>query len=486
MSAFENIENELGKIKNQTTTEMDERILIDAITELNRASKVGPSVYIRQMYFKIAAIIVVGVTVIGAALFITRDKTPQKKHIITNEQPAYQMIVPEEVNEKVIEMVRLVNAEENEQFMEKDLRKDIEHVMTLARDRDVNGLLATMDGVELQMQMVIANYLGQIGDERIAERLEELGIEQFPDEPDNFFELTAERIRARLPKVTDEINEVNIVKSELVSHEPCEVTAEPNLWHYSLNGYLFDEINEPISSAKISFITGDSRAEAITDDDGWYEVTGLPGNADLSIVPFKDGYGYNTFNIDPFDGNSVLDIQIFPQAYDIYNKPAPELIVREWLNTEAINLNDLIGRNVLLCMGLSHKGTDPYKALVELNENIYDTNNCEILIVYEYLSEDANSITDLLGIIESQAIQIPIAIDEHMDIARDIVLEDELSYVGNRIRYKRKGVRTGGATHSIYQANQRPCYFLIDPNGILQKCIPEKELKAELKEIMNI
>lgn len=485
MNPFEDIEKKLDSTKQKTTLETDERILADMQAEFDRASKVAPAVYSISPAYKIAAAVIIAALIVGAVVFTTRQENTKSKNIVELE-PTAPAEIPESPNvpEEIAPPVEIV-ATEPEDKKAQDFRAEFEHIIALAKAEDVNGLLTALDDTDMPLQMIIANYLSQFGDEHTADILEDLGQKHFPDEPNNFFKLASGKIKAAYLDVTEEINDLNIIEPEIALEEPCEVIAEPNIPLFTLNGYILNEANEPLTSARIRIVAGKTDLETKTDAEGYYEIKGLPGDANLTIIPYKNSYGHNLFHFDPIDSDTTLDIRIFPQAYDWYNKPAPELIVQQWLNCEPFTLADLKGQHILLYLGLSEKGSNPYQDLLEFNKHYFDFNDLSIVAVHEYLQADGNDLDKLYDFIETQQIEVPIAVDADSDLAQGIALEDELHFEDGRITYKQRGLRSGGATHSIYEVRQRPSYYLIDPNGILLKCIGESEIETVLSDFMH-
>ncbi len=247
-------------------------------------------------------------------------------------------------------------------------------------------------------------------------------------------------------------------------------------WECSLAGYVLNENNEPLADASVSAIIGEERYQTTSDSRGWYEFKNLPNDVVTQIVPYFDGYGNNLFGYDRTDCNSRLDIQMFPQAYDWYGQPAPSLVVRNWLNCEPFDLESLTGKVVLLCMGLDCKSNDCLREIEQFHEYFSDQNDLVIIAVHEYIEPNSPKEDELLNLIESLEFDFPIAIDEYMDAAEEMVLPEYRRLEGDRISIRKRGLSSSGAAHSVYQVRQRPAYFLIDKAGILRVSIAAENL----------
>jgi hypothetical protein len=76
-------------------------------------------------------------------------------------------------------------------------------------------LLEILDDMEMPAQMLAANYLGKFSEERIAEKLADLGQKHYPDEPNNIFDIIADKIFIELDNVEAivESNDINKLKT---------------------------------------------------------------------------------------------------------------------------------------------------------------------------------------------------------------------------------------------------------------------------------
>ena len=254
-------------------------------------------------------------------------------------------------------------------------------------------------------------------------------------------------------------------------------------WDCSLAGYILNENNEPMAGAAVNALVGEERFETTSDSNAWYELTNLPNNVATQIVPYFDSYGYNLFGYDRPDCNCRLDIQIFPQAYDWYDTPAPPLLVRDWLNSDPLDLDTLNGNVILLCLGLDLEDEKRLQKIRDIDEHFSDMNDVVVIGVHEYIEPNAPKEEALLQLIEQQQVNLPIAIDEHMDVAQELMLPDVRDLQPGAISIKIRRLKQSGATHSLYEVRQTPAYFLIDKDGLLRASIPEKDIVMQIEEL---
>lgn len=255
-------------------------------------------------------------------------------------------------------------------------------------------------------------------------------------------------------------------------------------WDCSLAGYILNENNEPLAGASVSAVVGEESFEAISDSFGWYEFENLPNSVATQIVPYFDGYGHNLFGYDRTECNSRLDIQIFPQAYDWYGRPAPPLLVRKWLNCEPFDIEILEGNVVLICFvgDYTRPGNRLYD-IEELHDYYSEQGGLSIIMVNNYVEPNSPKEDGLLDVIEELEIGFPFAVDENADAAEEIMLPEYRSFEGNRISVK-KSRTSSGATNSVYQVRQRPAYFLIDKNGILRASAAAEDLYESIDQLL--
>ncbi|RKY21642.1 MAG: hypothetical protein DRP62_07835 [Planctomycetota bacterium] len=268
-----------------------------------------------------------------------------------------------------------------------------------------------------------------------------------------------------------------------ITLEPLPGFSEDTQWNCSLSGFVVDENNEPLFGAKVSAAVAEERFETATDTNGWYELEGLPNDVQMEMASYFDGYGHNLFACTCFDTNSRLDIQLFPPAYDWYDKPAPGLFVQKWLNTEPITLEELKGRVVLLYIGVdSAKDAQFVQELGNIYEN-YGQALFTAIAIHKRLNRGSTE-KRLMEFIRQHNIKFPFGIDEKADVVEDMMPTQERPRQDDRITVSRRPLRAEGAMYSLYEVKAHPAYYLIDKSGILRTSPTRTNLREWIEHLL--
>ena len=265
--------------------------------------------------------------------------------------------------------------------------------------------------------------------------------------------------------------------------EPAKEFSEGAEWNCSIEGFIINESNEPLAGAKINTGYGERRFETEADAEGWYRLTDLPKDVEIKMFAFAEGYGHNPFTYKCSEPNSTADIQIFPPAYDWYDKPAPPLFVERWFNSEPIMLEELAGQVVLLHVGANLK-THP-EGIQELKE-LSETYTESPLVVIS-IHERAKGVTedDIQQFVEENDVNFPFGLDEQSDVVTDMMLPISRPQEENLVRPARRGLRDAGATYSIYEVKANRTYYLIDKNGLLRISPTQTNLEEWIEYLLN-
>jgi glutathione peroxidase-family protein len=270
-----------------------------------------------------------------------------------------------------------------------------------------------------------------------------------------------------------------------ITLEPMHGLSEDTQWNCSLAGFVVDENNEPVSEARIGTVVAKRRFEVITDANGWYELRDLPNGVETEIATYFDGYGYNLLAYTCSEPNGRLDIQIFPPAYDWYDKPAPGLFVKKWFNTEPITLDELKGNVVLLYVGV--QSSEHVRFVQELNEIYSRYKEKPLALIAIHKDPNACGITEdeIKQFIEENNIEFAFGIDEEMHVVEDMMPPRERLLQKERITVSRGGLRREGAMYSLYEVKAEPAYYLIDKNGLLQASPSPETLERWIEHLLE-
>jgi RNA polymerase sigma-70 factor, ECF subfamily len=260
-----------------------------------------------------------------------------------------------------------------------------------------------------------------------------------------------------------------------LAENPEKTTSE----NCSLSGSVINERNEPLAEALTIAQFAEEHISVKTDTSGWYEFKGLPQGAKIQITVSADGYGSSSFEFMCSEPNSEIDIQVFPPAYDRYDKAAPGLFVSKWLNTKPITLEELKGKVVLLCIGDFLDQSAPTEEIKKLYEK-YQNRPFAIIAVQSHSSDlpITSNIEELSRqYIEENNISFLFGLDDEMSVVKDMMLPEDRPKDEHLVRAPRQGLRMEGAMYSLYEVKTKPAYYLLDKNGLLRTSPASKNLQ---------
>ena len=270
-----------------------------------------------------------------------------------------------------------------------------------------------------------------------------------------------------------------------ITLEPMPGLSEDTQWNCSLAGFVVDENNEPMGGARIGTVVAERRFEVITDANGWYELRDLPNGVQMEVASYFAGYGYNLFAYTCYEPNGQLDIQIFPPAYDWYDKPAPGLFVKKWFNTEPITLDELKGNVVLLYVGV--QSSEHVRFVQELNEIYSRYKEKPLALIAIHKDPNACGITEdeIKQFVEENNIEFAFGTDEEMHVVEDMIPLRERLLQKDRIAVSHRGLRREGAMYSLYEVKAEPAYYLIDKNGLLRASPSPETLERWIEHLLE-
>ena len=270
-----------------------------------------------------------------------------------------------------------------------------------------------------------------------------------------------------------------------IALEPMPGFSEETQWNCSVFGFIIDENNEPLPRAGISLTAGEEIIKGRADANGWYELRDLPNGVQMEVASYFDGYGYNLFAYTCSEPNGQLDIQIFPPAYDWYDKPAPGLFVKKWFNTEPITLDELKGDVVLLYVGV--QSSEHVRFVQELNEIYNKYKEKPLALIAIHKDPNACGITEdeIKQFIEENNIEFAFGIDEEMHVVEDMIPLRERLLQKDRIAVSHRGLRREGAMYSLYEVKAEPAYYLIDKNGSLRASPSPETLERWIERLLE-
>jgi len=271
-------------------------------------------------------------------------------------------------------------------------------------------------------------------------------------------------IIARPENATD-INVGDLVLKPLTGFE-TETT-----WDAMLSGCVTNEKNEPMSGLDVNISSlGMKILKGKTNRKGQFTIKGLPRDKNVSGSVYAEGYGHIMFKI-KIDA-SELNLQLFPQGYDLLNKPSPGLFVEKWFNTGLVTLEQYRGKVILLQIGaiLPIYQRD-FEMIQKMNEK-YGNQGLGVIVLHARLTDDwAGPVTeeDILAFIKKHNIQFPFGIDDAEEKVKKMVAPDKLH---------------NGAMYSLYDVKATPAMYLIDKKGLVRISPTEKDLEQWIKTLL--
>jgi hypothetical protein len=242
-------------------------------------------------------------------------------------------------------------------------------------------------------------------------------------------------------------------------------------WDAMLSGCVTSEKNEPMPGLEVNISSlGMKILKSKTNRKGQFTIKGLPRDKNVSGSVYAEGYGHTMFKIKT-DG-SELNLQLFPQGYDLLNKPAPGLFAEKWFNTEPVTLEQYRGKVILLQIGaILPIYQRHFETIQKMNEK-YSNQGLGVIVLHARLTTDwAGPVTEeeILAFIRKYNIQFPFGIDDKIEKVRNLVPPDSPS---------------NGAMYALYDIKVTPALYLIDKKGLVRISPTEKNLEQWIKTLL--
>jgi hypothetical protein len=267
------------------------------------------------------------------------------------------------------------------------------------------------------------------------------------------------------PENSTDINADDLVLKPLTGFE-TETT-----WDAILSGCITNEKSQPMAGVEVSISSlGMKVFKGKTNRKGQFTIKELPRDKKVSGSVWVEGYGHTMFKIKT-DG-SPLNLQLFPQGYDLLNKPAPGLFAEKWFNTEPITLEHFKGKVILMQISamLPIYQRD-FEMIQKMNEK-YGNQGLGIIVLHARLTSDwAGPVTeeDILAFIKKHNIQFPFGIDDKTDKVRKMISPDAPS---------------NGAMYALYDVKATPALYLIDKKGLVRISPTDNNLEQWIKTLL--
>lgn len=233
-------------------------------------------------------------------------------------------------------------------------------------------------------------------------------------------------------------------------------------WTGVLNGTVIDEFGKPVPGLKVHASIGTVQFDDKTDRRGRFTLRKLPKGKNITCDVYLAGYGHQLAKA-TIDGTH-LEIQMFPQGWDIIGKPAPELHVKKWMNLdEDITMENYKGYVTLIQVGVMVRSYGDDLKLTRKMLDKYHDKGFEVIAIHHSLPIGWGAkITEqnILDYIDNTGIDYPVGID-----AKD--------GSGN------------GSMYSQYKVQATPAFYLIDKKGLLRISPKRSELEDWIKRLLK-
>ena len=229
-------------------------------------------------------------------------------------------------------------------------------------------------------------------------------------------------------------------------------------WTGLIKGRVIDEEGKPVAGYEVNTSIGTTQYKDTTDRKGRFTLKGLPLGKRMRVGLYVPGYGHCSQNVTPDEIN--LEMQIFPQGWDLLGKEAPPLQVSRWFNRDSVTLTQLEGQVVLLQIGVLLPNYSQDMLLLKRLFDQYSGEGLEIIAVHQPLSVTwAGKVTE--SDIEQYLVDQPVPYTFCLD----------------------KG-RSNGETYRQYDVKATPALYLIDKRGNVRISPTRDGLEAWIKQLL--
>jgi RNA polymerase sigma factor (sigma-70 family) len=237
-----------------------------------------------------------------------------------------------------------------------------------------------------------------------------------------------------------------------------------------VSGRVLDSSGKPMMGVQIQ-ASPESRAIVtpimdVTDQDGWFQVSGLPLGDDVRLFPTAPGYERSgeaaVFPV----GTEDAELHMSFKAARLMGKPAPELQAAQWVSGDAARIADLKGKVVLLHLGASAQDYAIYNSQVMDAHRKYADRGLAVIVLIGHAPNDRNSTQVAIDSIKLQNLPFRVAIDGPGRISQE-------------------GFWIPGSTAVAYAIqSDGPAYILIDKTGIVRESANYANLNPLIEKLL--
>ncbi|MBN2582827.1 MAG: hypothetical protein JXL80_07130 [Planctomycetes bacterium] len=237
---------------------------------------------------------------------------------------------------------------------------------------------------------------------------------------------------------------------------------EGTRWDAVVTGLVVDENGNPLVGANVYMHKAGGAAEDTAGLDGRFKLEGMPRVEKMTLSAQARGYQWNQFKVRPDSKDNRL--QLLPLCWKMWGKPAPELRVGKWFNSDPLRLADLRGKVVLLhigaCFPTKWGGTYAQYAdwLRTPWEKYRDKGLVAIAVHVNPANYDVPEMSDeeIKAYLARHRIDFPVA----FDLPRDTLTTEA-----------RRDVNVRGTTWGLYGVTTPPTMVAIDKQGRIRRTL---------------
>ncbi len=193
MKPGDNIEDSVRRLRHTTSAETDERILSDALAELQESIQSRRPTAMKSTIVALAAVAVIIIAVFIGVKVFTAPAPKQPQSLTQKQAPA-----PEAAVETVKEPEQDLGVEPGAEPAEEKFDAELKEIKGLFAAGDIDGLALMLFDKPLASWLVAAVYLAEIGDSQALEALEKLSSTLGGDDPNNLFAIAAAELWSRI------------------------------------------------------------------------------------------------------------------------------------------------------------------------------------------------------------------------------------------------------------------------------------------------
>jgi hypothetical protein len=265
-----------------------------------------------------------------------------------------------------------------------------------------------------------------------------------------------------LPGEVRDLGEIRLKRSAAVAAAPD--------FSGKVSGRVLDSSGKPMMGVEIQ-ASAESRTIGrpimdITDQDGWFQVSGLPLGDNARLFSTAPGYERSGAAVVVPVGAEDAELHMSFKAARLMGKPAPELQAAQWVLGDAARLADFKGKIVLLHLGAFAQDYAIRNSQVMDAHRRYADRGLVVIVLIGHSPNDRNLTEAAIDSIKLQNLPFRVAVDGPGRISQD-------------------GFWIPGSTAAAYTIqSDGPAYILIDRQGNVRASADYANLNLQVEKLL--